>query len=115
MSKHTPGQWEIIPQSIGGSIIAHPFETSQQLNPTGLRLICQMWQRGSSLAEDQANASLIAAAPELLEALKEARRYVVGAYECAFPDDSENAAVLVDIDAAIAKAEGEPARLERAK
>lgn len=38
---------------------------------------------------------------QLLEALKQARQYVYGAYECAFPDEGENQAVLADVDAAI--------------
>lgn len=66
---HTPSPWEAIPQHGAGPMIAHPFETGKQMNPTGLRLVCHMLQRGSSLEEDQANAKLIAAAPEMAEAL----------------------------------------------
>ena len=53
------------------------------------------------LIEDRANLLVIRAAPRTLEALQEARRYVVGAYECAFPDETENARVLQQIDEAI--------------
>jgi hypothetical protein len=35
---------------------------------------------------------------ELEAALQKSRVYVYGAYECAFPDEEENAAVLADID-----------------
>lgn len=67
---HTPSPWILVPQNGAGPMIAHPFETGNQMNPTGLRLIAHMLQRRDSLTEDQANARLIAAAPELLAALK---------------------------------------------
>lgn len=44
---------------------------------------------------------------DLYAALAQARRYVELAYECAFPDESENERVLAEIDAALAKARGE--------
>ena len=65
----TPGPWADIPQNGAGPMIAHKFETGNQINPTGLRLICHMLQRGNSLEQDEANARLIAAAPELYAAL----------------------------------------------
>ena len=63
-------------------------------------------------SDDQREATghLIAAAPELYEALVEARRYVLGAYECAFPNESENQRILESVDAALAKARGELCR-----
>jgi hypothetical protein len=54
-------------------------------------------------------ATLFAAAPELLDALREAKAELVALYELAYPcDDSDNATtVVIDrADAAIAKAEG---------
>jgi hypothetical protein len=51
-----------------------------------------------------ANAKLIAAAPDLLEALRLALPYIEGAYECAFPDSDHNENVLEAARAAIAKA-----------
>jgi hypothetical protein len=54
--------------------------------------------------EANANAKLIAAAPDLLEALRLALPYIEGAYECAFPDSDENNNVLEAAKAAIAKA-----------
>lgn len=56
--------------------------------------------------EAESNAYLLEAAPDLYAALAQARRYVELAYECAFPDESENERVLAEIDAALAKARG---------
>ena len=70
-AKHTPVPWILVPQGNGSYIVAHEFETQNQMHPKGLRLICTVFARGDSLKEDIENARLIAAAPELLEALKE--------------------------------------------
>lgn len=67
--KFTPGPWEQVPQNGAGPIIAHRYDTGLQMKPTGLRLICHMLERNSSLDQDKANARLIAAAPDLLAAL----------------------------------------------
>lgn len=45
---------------------------------------------------------------QLVAALSKSKRYVSGAYECAFPDEEENAQVLIDIDAALAAAGEQP-------
>jgi hypothetical protein len=52
----------------------------------------------------EANARLIAAAPDLLEALKEALPYVQNAYEFSFPDFKETEAIEERIIAALKKA-----------
>ncbi len=68
---------------------------------THLRLICHVLQRGNSLKEDEANARLIAAAPDLLEALED----FVAAYS---PHDPGS--ITFELDNAkrvIAKARGE--------
>lgn len=66
MSAHTPGPWVAVPQSDGSAMVAHECATGKQLNPKGLRLVAHVMARGKSLLEDEANARLIAAAPELL-------------------------------------------------
>lgn len=75
MSAHTPGPWEEIPQHGAGPMIAHKYATGKQMNPIGLRLVCHILMRGNSMDEDQANARLIAAAPELYAACEAAIAY----------------------------------------
>ena len=69
-TKFTPGPWAQVPQSNGSVMIARRHETGKQLSPHGLRLVCNVLVRGSSMSEDDANAHLIAAAPEMYEALE---------------------------------------------
>lgn len=108
MTKHTPGPWKADPIYLGDSpkICAHrlfggerggSFATIENKTVTGLRL---------PNTEAAANARLIAAAPELLEALKG----LVGAH-LATPGGPRG--VMLDIphfidkaNAAITKAEG---------
>jgi len=90
-AKHTPGPWRL--DEIGNveseavHNIAVVFSAAGQVNWSGSDF--------DTLAHCEANARLIAAAPELLEALKYARRFLK-------PSDHDTAFV----DAAIAKAEG---------
>lgn len=58
--KATPGPWTRVPQTQGGDMIAREYETGNQMNPKGLRMIAFMMARGNSLKEDEANATLIA-------------------------------------------------------
>lgn len=62
--RHTPGPWELDRQSvIGGEVFrVHKSET---------RFVATINAIGNAYSENLANAQLIAAAPELLEALKE--------------------------------------------
>jgi len=106
MSKHTPGPWVVVPNLSasenhrGYRIVAKPraftIVTVQPLDEDGI--------------EGGANASLIAAAPDLLDCLKELVALVRSEASCLLEEDSGGSAKLsMDIDAAIAKAE-EPAR-----
>lgn len=98
-TKHTPGPWRV--------------EQDGNMNPNLTFRICGPWiHRKSSarqpyhaLADTEANARLIAAAPELLEALKLAYQQFDDAIHCRRPSmhPLEYAKVL---RAAIAKAEG---------
>lgn len=65
MSKHTRGPWTIEEAKGHYRILGRNITT-------GVHLIAQLLQHGQDwfTSEDQANAHLIAAAPELLEALK---------------------------------------------
>lgn len=69
-TKFTPGPWEALPQNGAGPMIVHRFETGNQMQPTGLRLIAHMLARGNSLQQDQANARLIAAAPTMADYIR---------------------------------------------
>ena len=58
-TKHTPGPWNIVE--------SNKIDEEAHIQ-TDLKSICRMWIQMDS--QDMANARLIAAAPELLEALK---------------------------------------------
>lgn len=93
MSKHTPGPWTAIKH--GNFIEIAPDITS--LGVPNQELIDL---RKSVHSEALANAHLIAAAPELLEAAQIALKLIRG---CGFTD---NTAAVIALKAAIAKAEG---------
>ncbi len=64
MTKHTPGPW-----SLRGSTIRGPHLK----DPEGrTRIVAKaIWDKGTYIDETEANARLIAAAPELVEALED--------------------------------------------
>lgn len=67
MSKHTPGPWKVMPRINNFIDIEH----SQNLVKGAITLaLCRVQARQSWEDEAQANARLIAAAPDLLEALQ---------------------------------------------
>ena len=73
---HTPGPWRVITYEEWEKLHqdgAHYFSSVAQVNPSGYLdyLICQCADKGS-LQKTRANARLIAAAPDLLEACKAA-------------------------------------------
>lgn len=88
-TKHTPGPWKV---AVFGNQVEVIVNTTQS--------ICSLCRTNAGH-----NARLIAAAPDLLTALK--RLAAVYPWECGDPDDD---AVRVSVNAAIAKAdeEGEP-------
>lgn len=83
--KHTPGEWRACPS---GQIVAGPL--SHQ--------IARIWNTKNREA-DEANARLIAAAPELLAAL---RGMIYGAGACAVPHEGERKALQMAVDQALA-------------
>jgi hypothetical protein len=90
---HTPGPWSTfqdpsLRHSVGGATVR----------------ICEMWGKDPAFytAEDEANARLIASAPDLLAALRQLTEYLV-AYE-----GSRFVTQLDAAEAAIAKATNEP-------
>ncbi len=66
---HTPGPWHMGAGNGEGSIFADNGRTRLEIGGTTLYSIAQI-TRGWNEAEDEANARLIAAAPEMLEALQ---------------------------------------------
>ncbi len=98
MIKHTPGPWHIEGQDIVDDnrlwLITRTISTDDE----------------AIAAVDEANARLIAAAPDLLAALKQ---LVTDYGDCLMsdvpgPTDADGLAVFAAARAAIAKAEGEP-------
>lgn len=102
MSGHTPGPWEaVLPDDVRGQPV--PYYRGliccvSHEEPTGMLAV--VTKDGSSVpkADWEANARLIAAAPDMLEALKEVVR--VHSYEITL-------LVSDKVYAAIAKAEGQ--------
>lgn len=93
--KHTPGPWSL---GSTGWYVQHDEayeQTSQGVVGSNGTPICEVVSIEYDDTEIDANARLIAAAPELLEALKDARFALYGSG----PGNPK-------IDAAIAKAEG---------
>lgn len=91
---HTAGPWEVGGGENGGSEDYVYCDNSLGSAVAIVRHDKALPMQVFSKAETDANAHLIAAAPEMLEALKEARKW--------FPSSAKTAA---RIDAAIAKAE----------
>ena len=112
MSKHTPGPWHL-GRPDGNGEDAHMCEVMTKYTTASeagtlpcYDIICRTWSPKHLVAsvrltrpECQAYARLIAAAPELLEALKEV------AAEARHPDYDWSVALLKTVHAAIAKAE----------
>ncbi len=91
MSKHTPGPWSV------GNYIFHASAYSEGVRPVHAK------KRGLiASAKREADARLIAAAPELLEALETCEAFLLSAGLASSDAYSE-------VCAAIAKATGEPA------
>ncbi len=73
MSKHTSGQWEVKPMGEYLNI----FTTGHPRNPNGHYSIASTSAQTKVTGESEANAKLIAAAPELLEALETLSKWVI--------------------------------------
>jgi hypothetical protein len=108
MAEHTPGPWEV--GGVGNTCVTPSTDKQER--------ICVCWDTFPKQLDDgswedhtqeiQANARLIAAAPELLAALKECRDRLSDWVECSDRNEDvadDNAALEMAI-AAIAKAEG---------
>lgn len=101
-TRHTPGPWRV--GRTHGAVVTdveHPGVWSDEENKQGYGgfLVCES-------VRSQANANLIAAAPDLLAALKKTRTQAYGAIVASGSDPEYAAIAVSDADAAIAKAEG---------
>lgn len=96
-TKHTPGEWRVRHNSVGG-----PFISSDNGTIADVRTFGGIHVGGPQHPETMANARLIAAAPDLLRYLKEARRTLE-----MWKDVAPAVSLCADIDAAIARATGE--------
>lgn len=73
-SKHTPGPWQLTPRYQDKVDVIHSTKAKV---PGGASLtVARVTVRESWLAEQEANARLIAAAPELLQALRDVLGWV---------------------------------------
>jgi len=103
-AKHAPGPWVVIPQKTPQGDIATVYNT-----PDGwVSIHAPTWLNIGDQKVTMANARLIAAAPDLLETLKE----IVGFWDSIVPIDCVNDCVNdlhVKARVAIAKATGEAA------
>jgi hypothetical protein len=95
MSAHTPGPWETGRGTIHGFTVYGP-DVSEHAGPDELAVICE--------GATEANARLIAAAPELPEAARRAEPAI--GTPCAEPCAHHGCSIARSLRAAIAKAEG---------
>lgn len=94
---HTPGPWKAVEMQHGWHIGPQPDGVCSIRYNTD----------GSKYAEKQCNANLIAAAPDLLEALD---AMIIGAAACGIPHPKEREVLQMAVNMAIAakqKAKGE--------
>lgn len=98
MTGHTPGPWQIRRSRSGYPYQIHAPNGSDE--PSGIKDVTR-WNSicVPSLPEGEANAQLIAAAPDLLEALKQAVEWN------GYDDKGEEAVWLTLAEEALAKAE----------
>lgn len=96
MSKHTPGPWYFLPDRNG----------RLQVGPSINYTVAAMWV--TPLEGQEANARLISAAPELLEALEKCRKELSAWMQC-YCEDAATQEAISQARAAIAKATGEKA------
>lgn len=72
-TKHTPGPWRIRPVDYGVETRENFIQVLRVVSADGSKLISRLteYSHAAATEEEKANARLIAAAPELLRALKE--------------------------------------------
>lgn len=108
MNKHTPGEWRIAVPMTGDDLV---IESQPGLNYHELaRVRAPQYSDGANRDEMRANARLISAAPELLEALIDTEKHLaeyVDAVTMSGGSPTKSLAALLRIRAALAKAKGD--------
>lgn len=100
MSKHTLGPWSI-------TVAPKNFGPVDGFAPFGACGCCNSpWMNGESQDEQNANAALICAAPEMLEALKLGLKYLETKRQAEDLGDPDRFLFAQSLSAAITKAEG---------
>lgn len=99
MGKHTPAPWGSRAEESGN------YEVKDE---AGVWVARVHFRNGPADETARANAALIAAAPELLEAAKEALEELEAHFGGAVDQDELEASLLGRVRAAIAKAEARP-------
>lgn len=95
MSAYTPGPWKVLASDVMKSIeIGAGSEAFARIYPSSHR-----WPNPTA----EANARLIAAAPDLLDALKKLRRFVAEGQQM---NGREFVGLGIEVNAAIEKADG---------
>ena len=103
--KHTPGPWETVP--LYDDPLNEAENENMRIEEAGgvHRGICRVWYPGFVTEEDRANARLIAAAPEMFEALQLVQPFCI-LRGSANIDDEQWRDVMDTVERVIAKATG---------
>lgn len=107
--KHTPGPWRVGPSN---DVQGRYADSSQIWVPHGAVSHCVVASVNYHLSQSEANARLIAAAPDLLKAAKEVLAGLNARIDAALADGGHAVPVfhgIAELHAAIAKAENTPA------
>jgi hypothetical protein len=108
MSKHTPGPWEDGTMSISKRNWALIHDGAEiNIVKRGADVIAAVWCGDDEDGEEAANARLIAAAPELLEALEGLYALAFVSLAVANHGGPETTRIMQTARAVIAKAKGE--------
>lgn len=107
MNKHTLGPWKVLDESFQNQV-----STGKQLITVSLEAFSSRPSETISLAEIAANARLIAAAPDLLAALKQLSNYIKENSDdcfnknCPCEGNEENKRLMEIVEQIIVNAEG---------
>ena len=108
-AQHTPGPWHIGEGIYNGNIFAKNGRQKFYHDGCSSRQAVCTIRHGWKAEEDNANARLIAAAPQMLEALRAALEAIGDTYDARDAAGTEGEQLRDQIAEAIATATGEPA------